>query len=170
MSIFSQSAEWLHERRPLASRNEQLFCLFSLLESHNFFMESFSRVSEGPSPLKETQIVKKIFLLPHQAVGLGAPETINRCHRGHYKALSRCRLVGSCVLAKISFRRPTTTVCTLHTVAGNLVVNRVVITIRSMKYTNKFHFFFIFSKLFFIYNYCFLYHGDQKISWWRICR
>ena len=29
--------------------------------------------------------------------------------------------------------------------------------------------FFIFSKLF-IYNYCFLYHGDQNISWWRICR
>ena len=29
-----------------------------------------------------------------------------------------------------------------------------------------------FSKLFLIYNYCFLYHayGDQKISWWKICK
>ena len=36
-----------------------------------------------------------------------------------------------------------------------------------MRDTNKFHFFCIFSKLFY---YCFLYHGDQKIAWWRICR
>ena len=27
-----------------------------------------------------------------------------------------------------------------------------------------------FSKLFFIQNYHFLYHGDQKISWWTSCR
>ena len=38
-----------------------------------------------------------------------------------------------------------------------------------MRDTNKFHFLFNFSKLF-MYNYCFLYHGDQKISQWRICR
>ena len=30
--------------------------------------------------------------------------------------------------------------------------------------------FFHLSKLFFIQNYCFLYHSDQKISWWRIFR
>ena len=30
--------------------------------------------------------------------------------------------------------------------------------------------FFHFSKLFFIQNYRFLYHGDQKISWWTSCR
>ena len=52
-------------------------------------------------------------LLPRQAVGLGAPQTIIAplgrrlrgftddyqvyvCHRGHCKALSRCRLVGIC--------------------------------------------------------------------------
>ena len=44
----------------MASKKEQLFALFSLLESHIFLMESFSWVSEGPSPLKETQTVKKI--------------------------------------------------------------------------------------------------------------
>ena len=31
-------------------------------------------------------------------------------------------------------------------------------------------FFFIFRNSFFVQNYRFLYHGDQKISWWRICR
>ena len=30
--------------------------------------------------------------------------------------------------------------------------------------------FFHLSKLFFIQICCFLYHGDQKINWWRICR
>ena len=34
---------------------------FSFLESHSFFTESFSWVSEGRSPLKETQTVKKYF-------------------------------------------------------------------------------------------------------------
>ena len=47
---------------------------------------------------------------------------------------------------------------------------RVFITFRSMRDTNKFHFFFHIWKLLFIQNYRFLYHGDQKISWWRICR
>ena len=35
-----------------------------------------------------------------------------------------------------------------------------------MRDTTLFHF----SKLFFVQNYRFLYHGDQKISWSRICR
>ena len=30
--------------------------------------------------------------------------------------------------------------------------------------------FFIFRNSFFIQNYRFLYHGDQKISWWTSCR
>ena len=42
---------------------------------------------------------------------------------------------------------------------------RVFITFRSMR-----GLFFHFSKLFFIQNYRFLYHGDQKISWWTSCR
>ena len=46
----------------MASKKEQLSPCFSLLESHIFLMESFSWVSQEPSPLKETQTVKKIFL------------------------------------------------------------------------------------------------------------
>ena len=85
----------------------------------------------------------KSTLLPRRAVGLGAPRTIIRCmcvcHRGHYKALSRCQRVGSCVLPGENF---------FDTVAGNLAVNSVFITFRSMRDTNTFHFFHI-PKLFF---------------------
>ena len=41
---------------------------------------------------------------------------------------------------------------------------RVFISFRSMRDTTFFHF----SKLFLIQNYRFLYHGDQKISWWTL--
>ena len=34
----------------------------------------------------------------------------------------------------------------------------------------RYDFFSFFELLFFVQNYRFLYHGDQKISWWRICR
>ena len=40
----------------------------------------------------------------------------------------------------------------------------VFISFRSMRDTTFFHL----SKLFFIQNYRFLYHGDQKISWWTL--
>ena len=53
-------------------------------------------------------------------------------------------------------------VCTLDTVTGNLAVNSVFMTIRSMRGMNKFHFFSFFRNSFFIYHYCFLYHGDQR--------
>ena len=46
---------------------------------------------------------KETTLLPRQAVGLGAPQTIVRGHRGHYEGLSRCQLVGSCVLPGENF-------------------------------------------------------------------
>ena len=113
------------------------------------------------------------MLLPHQAVGLGLHRRLSRmCHHGHYKALSRCRLVGICVRPGENFFPAYDHVSTLDTVTGNLEVNSVFITIRSMRDTNttKFDSFFIFFKTLFMYNYCFLYHGDQKISWWRICR
>ena len=101
-------------------------------------------------------------LLPHQAVGLGAPQTINRCHRGHYKALSRCRLVGSCVLAKISFLRTTTTFARL-TQSAQAFSQSMAFSSPSdqWKIRTSFTFFYFFETLF-IYNYCFLYHGDQK--------
>ena len=108
------------------------------------------------------------YLLSHQAVGLGAPQTIIRCHRGHYKALSRCLLVGSCVLAKISFRRPTAPFARLtqsQAISQSIAFSSHQINERYEQVS----LFFIFRNSF-IYNYCFLYHGDQRISWWRICR
>ena len=108
-------------------------------------------------------------LLPSQAVGLGAPQTINRCHCGHYKALSRCRLVGNCVLAKFTFRRPTTTLARLtqsHAISQSIAFSSPS---DQCKVRTSFTF-FVFLNSFFTYNYCFLYHGDQKISWWRSCR
>ena len=90
------------------------------------------------------------------------------CHRGHYEGLSWCRLVGSCVLPEeISSHRPAckTTFARLTQSQAISQSFHFFITFRSMRDAT----FFSFSKLFFIQNYCFLYHGDQKISW-RICR
>ena len=73
-----------------------------------------------------------------------------------------------CFLAKISLHRPTckTTFARLTQSQAISQSFRVFITFRSMKDTT----FFSFSKLFFVQNYRFLFHGDEKISWWRICR
>ena len=88
-------------------------------------------------------------LLPHQAIGQALHGRFSGvCHHGHYKALSRCRPVGSCVRLGENFFPGYDYVCTLDTVTGNLEVNSVFITMRSMRDTNKFRFFF--SKLFFI--------------------
>ena len=56
--------------------------------------------------------------------------------------------VAVCVLVKISFRRPSADdhLWTLDTVTGNLAVNSVFITIRSMRDTNTFDFFSFFFK------------------------
>ena len=56
--------------------------------------------------------------------------------------------VAVCVLVKISSVAYDN--CTLDTVTGNLAVNSVFITVRSMRETNKFHFFsFFFETLFY---------------------
>ena len=89
-------------------------------------------------------------VLLHQAVGLGAPQTIIRCHRGHYKALSRCRLVGSCVLAKISFRRPTTMFARLT--QSQAISQSIAFSSPSdqWKIRTSFTFFYFFETLFYI--------------------
>ena len=73
-----------------------------------------------------------------------------------------------CFLAKISSHRPTckTTFARLTQSQAISQSFLVFITFRSMRDMTFFHF----SKLFFVQNCRFLYHGDQKISWWRICR
>ena len=58
----TSSAEWRQRRNNFSP-------CFSLLESHIFLMESFSWVSEGPSPLKETQTVKKNIFEDDQVTG-----------------------------------------------------------------------------------------------------
>ena len=91
------------------------------------------------------------------------------CHRGHYRGWADVGLwVAVCFLAKISLYRPTckTTFARLTQSPAISKSFRVFITFRSMRGTTFFHF----SKLCFIQNYRVLYHGDQKISWWRICR
>ena len=54
----------------------------------------------------------------------------------------------------------------LDTVTGNLALNSALTTFRSKGETKECHF-FSFSKLFFMQNYLFFYHGDQK---WRLYR
>ena len=76
--------------------------------------------------------------------------------------------VAVCFLAKISLHRPTCKTTFVRLTQSQAISKsfRVFITFRSMRGTTFFHF----SKLFFIPNYRFLYPGDQKISWCRICR
>ena len=86
------------------------------------------------------------------------------------KALSRCRLVwvAVCVLAKISFRRPTTTFARLT--QSQAISQSMAFSSRSdprdLRTSFTLFFFISFQNSF----YHFLYHGDQMISWWRICR
>ena len=72
--------------------------------------------------------------------------------------------VAVCFLAKISSHRPTckTTFARLTQSQAISQSFRVFTSFRSRRDTTFFHF----SKLFLIQNYRFLYHGDQKISWW----
>ena len=76
--------------------------------------------------------------------------------------------VAVCFLAKISLHRPSckTTFARLTQSQAISQSFRVFITFRSRRDTT----FFIFRNSFFVQNYRFLYHGDQKISWWTSCR
>ena len=75
--------------------------------------------------------------------------------------------VAVCFLAKISLHRPKTTFA--HLVTGNFAVKSLFMTFRN-KRNEQVSFFFVFRNSFFLQNYRFLYHGDQKISCWRVCR
>ena len=70
------------------------------------------------------------------------------CHRGHYKALSRGWLVGGCGRPRENVFLFAYNVCTLDTVTSHIAVKSVLITIRSMRDANKFHFFHFFETLF----------------------
>ena len=71
------------------------------------------------------------------------------CHRGHYEGLSRCRLVGSCVLPGENFsHRPKTAFARLTQSQAISQSFRVFITFRSMRDTHKCHFCSIFRNSF----------------------
>ena len=60
----------------------------------------------------------------------------------------RCRLVGSCLLPGENFCTYIfNVVCTIDTVMGNLKVNSVFITFRSVREKKKFHFISFFKTL-----------------------
>ena len=94
------------------------------------------------------------------------------CHRGHYGGGGGWADVGLwvvvCFLAKISLHRPACKTTFARSTQSQAVSQsfRVFISFRSMRDTT----FFRFSKLFFLQNCRFLYHGDRKISWWTSCR
>ena len=69
--------------------------------------------------------------------------------------------VAVCFLAKISLHRPTCKI-TFARLTQSQAISQSFRVFRSRRDTTFFHF----SKLFFIQNYRFLFHGDQKISWW----
>ena len=74
--------------------------------------------------------------------------------------------VAVCFLAKISLHRSTCKTTFARLTQSQAISQSfcVFISFRSMRDTTFFHF----SKLFLIQNYRFLYHGDQKISWWTL--
>ena len=72
--------------------------------------------------------------------------------------------VAVCFLAKISLHRRT-----CKTTFARLTQSQAIsqsFPLSSLSDQGEIRLFFNFSKLFFIQNYRFLYHGDQKISWW----
>ena len=101
-----------------------------------------------------------------QRLNFTVPSCMYVCHRGHYVGLSRCRLVGSCVLPGENFfyigRHVKPRLHAWHSHRQS----RSHFAFSSLSDQWEIRLFFHFSKLFFIQNYPFLYHGDQKISWW----
>ena len=75
--------------------------------------------------------------------------------------------VAVCFLAKIFLHRPTckTTFSRLHSHRRSR--SHFAFSLLSDQW--EIRLFFIFRNSFFVQNYRFLYHGDQIISWWRIC-
>ena len=79
------------------------------------------------------------FVFHRRPAGLQATSDLVRCHAGSCEGLSRCRLVGSCV---ISLHRPTckTTFARLTQSQPISQSFPVFITFRSMRDTTFFHF------------------------------
>ena len=59
--FYTQSLQRPHERRPMASRREQVSALFFVAWTQRRLTECFPRATEGPNPPKETLTFKKVF-------------------------------------------------------------------------------------------------------------
>ena len=59
--FYTQSLQRPHERRPMASRREQVSALFFVAWTQRRLTECFPWATEGPNPPKETQTFKKEF-------------------------------------------------------------------------------------------------------------
>ena len=63
--FYTQSLQWPHQRRPMASRREQVSALFFVAWTQRRLAECFPCIwaTEGPNPPKETLTFKKEFFL-----------------------------------------------------------------------------------------------------------
>ena len=59
--FYTQSLQRPHERRPMASRREQVSALFFVAWTQRCLAECFPWATEGPNPTKETVAFKKEF-------------------------------------------------------------------------------------------------------------
>ena len=104
-----------------------------------------------PPPQSQHAPVRFIALSIRRPTGSTEDYQMYMCvfHHCHYKALRRCRLVGSCAIPGENFLpKAYDHVCMLDTVTSNFAINSVFITIRSMRDANKFHFFSFFRNSF----------------------
>ena len=93
------------------------------------------------------------------------------CRHGHFKELSRCRLVGSCVRPgwKFFLRRPGKTTFARLT-QPQATSQSIAFSSLSDQWEIRTSFTFFHFRISFFFNYRFLSHGDHRISWWRMCR
>ena len=91
------------------------------------------------------------------------------CHEGHYEGLRGAEQMSACGELCASWRRflyiGVHVKPRLHAWHSHRQ-SRSHFALSSLSDQGEIRLFFHFSKLFFIQNYRFLYHGDQKISWW----
>ena len=78
--FYTHSLQRPHERRPMASRREQVSALFFVAWTQHRLTECFPWATEGPSPPKETLTFKKEFF------GEQLRDHYPRALRHHYRA------------------------------------------------------------------------------------
>ena len=80
--FYTHSRQRPHERRPMASRREQVSALFSIAWTQRRLTECFPWATEGPNPPKETLTFKKEFFW--QTTSGSLPAGLNSTKRGAF--------------------------------------------------------------------------------------